>query len=94
MNVAIMVSCATSLPQFTMRTKMYLHSTTSSLRKRFMTMRGSRNVSRKSSNELRTQDLELDSYLELRDFPTAVAPATGVHSTQSQNHPREPEVLV
>lgn len=67
MNIAIMVSCASSLPQFLVKAKLYLHSTTSSLHKRMLSWVVTRSMSKKQSNEMNDLDsnLSLDSYCVL-----------------------------
>lgn len=85
MNIAIIVSCATSLPQAFEKTKIYLHSTASSLRRRLASLAGSESVLRKPSNEMRTEDLDLDPFCELRDATApgvVVSSTTWVHSTK------------
>ena len=85
MNIAIIVSCATSLPQVIAKSKTHLHSTASSLRRRLASLVGSENVSRKPSNEVRMEDLDLDSFCELRDSAApvvVVSSTTWVHSAK------------
>lgn len=72
MNTAIMVSCATSLPSFFLKTKVYLQLTTSSIRSRITGFVESRSASRKPSRE-RLGD-NSDHFTELRDLVPPVKP--------------------
>lgn len=63
MNVAIMVSCAASLPSFFVKTNIYLRSATSSLRNRILSFVELRSISRRSSVERE----DLDPYIEIQE---------------------------
>lgn len=61
-----MVSCASSMPSFFVKTKLYLHTTTSSIRRRMISLVGTRSLSKKRSTERDSfdpKDIGLDSYL-------------------------------
>lgn len=64
MNIAIMVSCASSVPQFCAKTKLHLHATAASLRKWKLSLVGKKGVPKKQSNgqDFLDSDISLDSY--------------------------------